>query len=452
VADRIIDPSTFSIPALALELESHAERVAMSYNAYGTSTVFLVRVLTPPAPVGTVVSSEFYEAMYSGHFGSGRFSFKGRIIDEPGRPSPHNFLPDPCAVNVASNTLKSAQLISLHTTFESPSGYVGEPPRMGDLVRVNLQPAAQGPFSLQKAFFDSLEAKKNPTAAVVAANVECSSLLSELWSAETPAASTPVGSLTATMAEVNEAVPSGEMVVSQLSAVAKTKLANLVGLAGHDWAGRHEDEAGTRSNPDTGSRVYRRLRQYYAAMLHSNDDGKYPSVPSAYADAESWIFFPAHENEGKPQHWSAAYISYILFHTMRTYGNPNERWQGSSAHHYYMTEGKGKGWDVYDLASTAGGKIKANIGDILLTIYNDDRVRDTPSSHGDVVYKIEGSKAYLSGGNVSNTVTITRTVDLDNNGCYKADEASRRTPGSDYPYYVVMKYNTRTDDLPPDGS
>ena len=191
MADRIIDPSTFSIPALALELESHAERVAMSYNAYGTSTVFLVRVLTPPAPVGTAVSSEFYEAMYSGHFGSGRFSFKGRIIDEPGRPSPHNFLPDPCAVNVTSNTLKSAQLISLHTTFESPSGYVGDAPRMGDLVRVNLQPAAQGPFSLQKAFFDSLEAKKNPTAAVVAANVECSSLLSELWSSEPPPGGSP---------------------------------------------------------------------------------------------------------------------------------------------------------------------------------------------------------------------------------------------------------------------
>jgi len=191
MADRIIDPSTFSIPALARELRYNATRHALAYNAYGTSTVFLVRVLTPPAPVGTVVSSEFYEAMYSGHFGSGRFSFKGRIIAEPGRPSPHNFLPDPCAVNVASNTLKSAQLISLHTTFESPSGYRGPVPRMGDLVRVNLQPAAQGPFSLQKAFFDSLEAKKNPTAAVVAANVECSSLLSELWSAETPPGGSP---------------------------------------------------------------------------------------------------------------------------------------------------------------------------------------------------------------------------------------------------------------------
>ena len=454
MADRIIDPSTFSIPALARELRYNATRHALAYNAYGTSTVFLVRVLTPPAPVGTAVSSEFYEAMYSGHFGSGRFSFKGRIIDEPGRPSPHNFLPDPCAVNVTSNTLKSAQLISLHTTFESPSGYRGPVPRMGDLVRVNLQPAAQGPFSLQKAFFDSLEAKKNPTAAVVAANVECSSLLSELWSSEPPAASTPMGSLTATMAEVNEAVPPGKMVVSQLSAAAKSKLASLVSLADLNWTGRHEDAAGTRSNPDTRSRVYRRLREYYAVMLHSNDDGKYPSVSSAYADAEStWIFFPAHENEGKPQHWSAAYISYILYHTMRVaYRNPNERWQGSSAHHYYMTEGKGKGWDVYDLASTAGGKIKANIGDILLTIYNDDRVRDTPSSHGDVVYKIEGPKAYLSGGNVSNTVTITRTVDLDSNGCYKADEASRTTPGSNYPYYVVMKYKPKTEDLPPDGS
>ena len=58
-----------------------------------------------------------------------------------------------------------------------------------------------------------------------------------------------------------------------------------------------------------------------------------------------------------------------------------------------------------------------------------------------------GSKAYLSGGNVGNTVTISKDVDLDSNGCYKTDAASRNG-GYTRPYFVVMKYNPKTEDLP----
>ena len=183
--DVILDPSDFSIPALAAELESHSMRAALAYNVYGTSVQFLVRVLTPPAPIGTLTESERYEYMYGDTINSKRsFSFKGRIVGEPSRPSPHNFLPDPCSVDVAANTLKSAQLISLHTTFESPTGYSGPVPRMGDLVKVSLKPGVQGPFSLQKAYFEDLEAKKNPAADLIAANKKCTSLLSLAWNKE----------------------------------------------------------------------------------------------------------------------------------------------------------------------------------------------------------------------------------------------------------------------------
>jgi hypothetical protein len=244
------------------------------------------------------------------------------------------------------------------------------------------------------------------------------------------------------------------MVVSQLSAAAKTKLTSLVNTEKGHWNGRTESEAGeSPSQPNTNSIVYKRLKIYWAAMLLSHSPGIYTTAAQAGAVAErDWIFFPSGDSRGKTQAWSAAYISYIMYLTMaQESGKSADHWRGSSAHHYYMTEGKRKGWKVYDLASAAGGKIKADIGDILLTIYDRAAARDTPSSHGDVVYKIENSKAYLSGGNVSDTVTTSKNVALDSNGCYKTD-ATSRNGGYPRPYIVVMKYNPKTEDLPAAGS
>jgi len=206
MADRIIDPSTFSIPALALELEGNALRFALATNVYGSSMEFLVRVLTSPIPMGRYEQDAICRFMKTGRIAAQTateaaaaviarerglptsdipFSFQGRILGEPGRPSPHSFLPDPCVVNVAQNKLKAAQLISLHTNFRSPAGYTGPVPRMGDIVKVSMDAGTQGPFSLQKAFFKTLEKKKDAAQEAINNQDECGSSLSSLWT-DTP--------------------------------------------------------------------------------------------------------------------------------------------------------------------------------------------------------------------------------------------------------------------------
>lgn len=210
-ADRIIDPSTFSIPALALELRGHSIRFSLASNVYGSNMEFLVRVLTPPIPMGRMEQNAVYRFMRTGRIAERPttmvagltdaiaremgalptsdvpFSFQGRILAEPGRPSPHSFLPDPCNLPVAQDRLKATQLITLHTNFRSPAGYTGPVPRMGDIVKVSLDAGTQGPFSLQKAVFKTLEMKKDPTAEAISAQGSCTSL-SSLFSGGSPAA------------------------------------------------------------------------------------------------------------------------------------------------------------------------------------------------------------------------------------------------------------------------
>ena len=215
-ADRIIDPSTFSIPALALELRGHSIRFSLASNVYGSNMEFIVRVLTPPIPMGRMEQNAVYRFMRTGRTTKRRatsveglaveglagaivremgilptsdvpFSFQGRIIGEPGRPSPHSFLPDPCNLPAAQDKLKAIQLITLHTNFRSPAGYTGPVPRMGDIVKVSLDAGSQGPFSLQKASFKTLEMKKDPTAEAISTHGSCTSL-SSLFSGGAPSA------------------------------------------------------------------------------------------------------------------------------------------------------------------------------------------------------------------------------------------------------------------------
>jgi murein DD-endopeptidase MepM/ murein hydrolase activator NlpD len=58
---------------------------------------------------------------------------------------------------------------------------------MGDIVKVSLDAGTQGPFSLQKAVFKTLEMKKDPTAEAISAQGSCTSL-SSLFSGGSPAA------------------------------------------------------------------------------------------------------------------------------------------------------------------------------------------------------------------------------------------------------------------------
>ena len=79
-----------------------------------------------------------------------KFAFKGRILDSP---SPHDYLPDPCDPDIASNSIKATRIINMHTTFFSSDDYTRTPgamPKVGDVVRVQLD---KNIFSYNLQFF-----------------------------------------------------------------------------------------------------------------------------------------------------------------------------------------------------------------------------------------------------------------------------------------------------------
>jgi hypothetical protein len=128
---------------------------------------------------------------------------------------------------------------------------------------------------------------------------------------------------------------------------------------------------------------------------------------------------------GQPA-WSAAFVSYVI-----TKVDPS--FPKSGAHTLYAQgakEGKG-GWSLFmtndppahgDKKSNA--QIKANIGDVLIKPPTGGRLTGKDAkelySHGDVVYKISGSTAWLAGGNLGNTAKVAYKIALTaGNGYYK---------------------------------
>jgi hypothetical protein len=101
--------------------------------------------------------------------------------------------------------------------------------------------------------------------------------------------------------------------------------------------------------------------------------------------------------------WSAAFISYLLQGT---------GFKGSSGHYIY-TESAMKGiggWRAISVPKNKG-KIQVAVGDVFVK----PRSGGHTNTHGDVVYKISGGKAYLAGGNVSNTAKGNITLPVDKN-------------------------------------
>jgi hypothetical protein len=140
----------------ASELEGQTLRDAFEYNAYGTSTVFQVTVLTTPIPLLNRDINHVLVAGQDGTFASktaGSFIFRGRIMNLKNRPSPHLFLADPFTFK--GSQIDKRRLIASHTLFISPNGWQEAIPNVGDVVKVSLQPGDFS-FNLQQAYFDSL--------------------------------------------------------------------------------------------------------------------------------------------------------------------------------------------------------------------------------------------------------------------------------------------------------
>jgi hypothetical protein len=143
---RYIDPSVYSTSKSAFDLISNSVRQSLIYNAYEGKTIFNAVVLTTPVVLSELDLNYRGPVASSGADRISRFVFKGRIMAEPGMPSPHEFLPDPCALDIGASQLATAmETIALHTTFisstqqeTSTSGDYTKP-KVGDKVRVELQ-------------------------------------------------------------------------------------------------------------------------------------------------------------------------------------------------------------------------------------------------------------------------------------------------------------------------
>ena len=102
--------------------------------------------------------------------------------------------------------------------------------------------------------------------------------------------------------------------------------------------------------------------------------------------------------------WSSAFVSYIL----RGHNFPKQ-----GAHRNYIKEimeKKDGTWAAFSIPKTEN--LKLEVGNVLIK----PRTQDFYATHGDVVYKIEQNKAYLVGGNVSNTAKIVKIIDVDSDG------------------------------------
>jgi hypothetical protein len=103
--------------------------------------------------------------------------------------------------------------------------------------------------------------------------------------------------------------------------------------------------------------------------------------------------------------WSAVFISYLL---------QDQNFSGSPQHLQYVKNviaGESSGWTAFSIPKNQK-RIQLNIGDVLVR----PRSGSDTATHGDIVYKISNGKAFLVGGNVSNTAKIVGSLDVDSNG------------------------------------
>lgn len=147
---------------------------------------------------------------------------------------------------------------------------------------------------------------------------------------------------------------------------------------------------------ETDANVYRRLTTYWENVNYGN-----------------WT------PDGDP--WSAAFISYVVQQV-------DPSFPGSAAHWVY-SESSSEGVGGWSLWKTSEGKIRAQEGDILVRRRSGGRT----NTHGDVVYKIEGNRAILAGGNLRNTAKVASRLYISPDGFYQ-DTGD---------YEIILKKNGR---------
>jgi hypothetical protein len=133
--------------------------------------------------------------------------------------------------------------------------------------------------------------------------------------------------------------------------------------------------------------------------------------------------------------WSAVYVSWIMTRLDSSFPKSSAHRNYAKAASKNRNSGSG-GWNLFSL-SREKKKIKAQIGDVLVKPRGkgkkpgtDDEERKYGATHGDLVWKVSGGKAYLAGGNLSQTNKTNITINLNSDGSY---------PENPKGYLVILK-------------
>jgi len=151
--------------------------------------------------------------------------------------------------------------------------------------------------------------------------------------------------------------------------------------------------------------VYNTLKKYWDNVGWNEKGGKEP------------VWTPS----GVP--WSAAYISWIVGDQFFPKGASHYKYSNDALNNRNSKTGK---WWLFSLKRE---KIKINIGDIFVKTRSDGSKNTYYASHGDIVWNIENDVAYLTGGNVGDTMKTQIKINLNKDG----------TPKSTGKYLILVK-------------
>ena len=320
----------------------------------------------------------------------GEFRFKGRIVEPDWVHNPHLFLDDPCSIENAKDTLATIAAIQCHTTFISTKSANGnqDMPKIDDIVMANFDPN-EFSINMERAEYVGMNTESDGSQGPELRSTQqyCQSIADNFKNTATGISNLgSIGNILHELQKNSKSATSDQVVegkeLPMVGYYAKTEI--------DIWKGKKE------SDPE----MWDVLNKYWTNI-------KYP--------------FSESYRGGKP-HWSSAFISYVMT-------NVDSSFPKNSAHYLYVDSavaGEG-GWTSWDISS---GKIKAQVGDILVAPRTGKGTTET-STHGDVVYKVENDNAYLAGGNMSNTAKETQVMPLTTEGYYKST-------GN---YLVILKKN-----------
>ncbi len=139
-------------------------------------------------------------------------------------------------------------------------------------------------------------------------------------------------------------------------------------------------------------------------------NGKIETDPTVYEVLKKYwdhIQYSPWTPSGTP--WSAAFISWVVGDSTFPKSSAHRLYAESALNNRLANDGN---WHLFSLVRETP---IVTIGDVMVR----PREGKYTNSHGDIVWKIENNKAYLAGGNLSETMNKNITIELNTNGTVK---------------------------------